>query len=485
MASIKKNFFYSSILTTSNIFFAFVTYPYVSRVLGVANIGLCNWVDSVINYFLLFSMMGIVVVRNREIASCQHDNNKLNATFSSLLFLNAIFTFVSSIILLILIFTIPQFNEHKDLLLVGFFKLLTNFLNIEWFYKGLEKFKYVTTCSLIVKILYVVLVFTLVKTPNDYFIFYLLSALTVVVSAIVNFIYSSKFSCFCLNTINVKPFIKPFIIFGIYTVLTSAYTSLNITYLGFVSGEVEVGYYTTATKLFTIITSLFTALTGVIMPRASALVSEGRIDDVNYILQKTIRVVFCLSSPVIIMGTLCASQIIKIISGPGYEGALVPMQITMPLILVIGMEQILIIQGLMPLKKDKAVMLGTSIGAVVSIASNILLTTYFASVGAAIVWVLSELIVFANAAFYMRKYMNFKIPYHFLMKNIVSYIPLTILILFVNSIIQDYILSFSIFGIATIIYFVVIQIAYLKEPTIVELINKIILCKHTTNTNCL
>ena len=68
MATIKKNFFYSSILTTANYIFPFLTYPYVSRVLGVNNIGICNFVDSIINYFILFSMMGISIVGIREIA---------------------------------------------------------------------------------------------------------------------------------------------------------------------------------------------------------------------------------------------------------------------------------------------------------------------------------------------------------------------------------------------------------------------------------
>ena len=68
MASIKKNFLYSSILTTANYLFPFLTYPYVARVLGVTNVGICNFVDSIINYFIIFSMLGIGTVGIREIA---------------------------------------------------------------------------------------------------------------------------------------------------------------------------------------------------------------------------------------------------------------------------------------------------------------------------------------------------------------------------------------------------------------------------------
>ena len=99
MASIKKNFLYSSALTDSGYIFPFITYPYVSRVLGVNNIGICNFVDSIINYFILFSMLGISVLGVREIAKVNGSPQKVSRVFSDLLSLNAIFTILSLIAL--------------------------------------------------------------------------------------------------------------------------------------------------------------------------------------------------------------------------------------------------------------------------------------------------------------------------------------------------------------------------------------------------
>ena len=78
MTSIKTNFIYSSILTTANYIFPLITYPYVSRVLGVTNIGICNFVDSIINYFSMFSLMGIVAVGIRSIAAVKSDKEELS-----------------------------------------------------------------------------------------------------------------------------------------------------------------------------------------------------------------------------------------------------------------------------------------------------------------------------------------------------------------------------------------------------------------------
>ena len=259
MSNIKKNFFYSSILTTANYIFPILTYPYVSRVLGVNNIGICNFIDSIINYFILFSMMGIATIGIREVAACK-DREERNKIFNGLFFLNTLSTTIMLITLITAIFFIPELYEYKELMFVGAFKLFFNYLLVEWLYKGLEYFKFITIRTLIVKVIYVVSVFVFVRKANDYFVYYLLLSMMVVINAIINILYARKFVTFTFKKLTIRPFVKPFFIFGFYMFLTSMYSSFNVAYLGFVSGEVEVGYFTTATKLFSILLALYTAL---------------------------------------------------------------------------------------------------------------------------------------------------------------------------------------------------------------------------------
>ena len=130
--SLKKNIIYSSILTAANYIFPLVTYPYVSRVLGVDNIGACNFVDSVINYFILFSMLGISTVGIREISQARNDRTRLNKTFSRLFTINTISTSIVLIALLISTFTVPQLKENSHLMWIGVLKLVSNYLLIEF-----------------------------------------------------------------------------------------------------------------------------------------------------------------------------------------------------------------------------------------------------------------------------------------------------------------------------------------------------------------
>lgn len=470
MSSLKKNFFYSSILTTANYIFPLLTYPYVSRVLGVNNIGVCNFIDGIINYFVLFSMMGISILGIREVATNKNNPEKLQKTFSSLLTINLITTIIGLVILAIATVSIPRLTENIELMVFGGFKLLFNLFLIEWFYKGLEDFRYITVRTIFVKSLYVIAIFTFVRESTDFQIYYLITILMVVVNAIVNIIHSRKFTSFSFKGIEIKPYIKPYITLGVYMLLTSMYTSFNVIYLGFVGGDTEVGYYTTATKLYTILIALFTALTGVLLPRMSSLIAEGKIDEFKAKINQSVNILLSISFPAIIFMTMLAPQIIYLISGPGYEGAIVPMRIILPLFFIIGYEQVLVIQTMMPLKMDNTILKNSMIGAIVGVTLNILIVTKFAAIGSAIVWVASELTISIFAQIYVTQKIGLKYPITELFKNIGLYIPLAIfLYLGIELIDNRYCLLFAT-TLFTTLYFIIVGLFILKNPILKNLI---------------
>lgn len=472
MTNIKKNFFYSSILTTANYFFPFLTFPYVSRILGVTNVGIVNFIDSVINYFILFSMMGIGIVGIREIAKCKNNQEELNRTFNSLFWLNTLTTTTALIMVVILTIGVPQLRIHWQMMLVGGLKLMCNYLLIEWFYKGLEEFKFITVRTLVVKTVYVIAVFLLVKSSSDYLVYYLLITLMITVNAAINLIYSRHFVQWRLRKVNTTLFLSPFLMLGVYSLLTSMYTSFNVTYLGFVCGETEVGYYATASKLYKILIALFTAFTSVMLPRMSSLLAEDKIEECKTLLRNSVNILFSFSIPLIIFTIIYAPTIINIIVGKGFEGAVLPMRIMMPLMLIIGYEQILIVQTLMPLNKDKDVLRNSIYGAIVGVIFNIVLVSYFASVGSSIVWLLSETAVLCSGQYYVYKYVGLRFPWKTLYKQIFYYLPLALILLYIASYHND-LISFSCAILLTFGYFVLLNTVIFPDKIIQDMIMKI------------
>ena len=469
---VKKNVLYTSFLTTSNYIFPLIVYPYVARVLGVTNIGLCNFVDNLINYFILISMMGINIMGNRQVAAEKADKEKLNNIFSRLFTLNSITTAIALGILICLIYSIPELNQNKELMWFGAIKLVSNFMLIEWFYKGMEDFKYITIRTVFVKCLYVASIFIFIHSEDNYNIYYLLTVLMVTANALINTFHARKMVTFKIKGTSFKGILKPFFMLGVYLIVTSFCTTFNVVFLGFMTNDTQVGYYTTATKLYSILLAFFTGVTSVMLPRMSNLLSQGKIEEFRNFLKSTSSLLITFAIPLILVSVIFAPQIIYLIAGPGYEGAITPMRIVMPLMLIIGFEQILVIQGLIPLKADKAIMINSSIGAFISITLNLTIVRHLESVGSAIAWVSSETTILVLSQIAINKIMKLSFPVKEIMKSILSYIPLagilTVIYYFINE--EFYWIYLILAGTTAVIYALFAQLFIIKNPFILNII---------------
>lgn len=370
MGSLKKNIAYKGLLTISNYLLAFITFPYITRVLGVERFGQVNFALNVVEYFLIFATLGINTIGTREIAAVNGVQKKLNHVFSSIFGMNFVLTIIVSIIFLISIQLITKFNENSCLLYIGLGKIISTCFLVEWFYTGIEKFKYITIRSLLIKILYVISVFIFVKTRTDYILYFLLTVGAVVLNAIVNFLFCRKLVKIDWHDFYNFEFIKPNIILGIQALMTSTYMTFNVMWLGLVSTDVQVGYYTTAFRLYFIAISLFGAYTAVMIPRMSAIVAEGNNELFRVLLRKSFKICILFCIPIIIIGIIFTPFIIYLVAGHGYEGAIIPMRIIMPAVLFVCIAQVIALQILVPFKKDKVLLVASIAGASLALIFN-------------------------------------------------------------------------------------------------------------------
>ncbi|MBR3097485.1 MAG: polysaccharide biosynthesis C-terminal domain-containing protein, partial [Bacteroidales bacterium] len=130
--------------------------------------------------------------------------------------------------------------------------------------------------------------------------------------------------------------------------------------------------------------------------------------------------------PLVIYACLCAPEIVRIFAGSGYEGAYVPARIMMPLILVVGLEQIYVIQILMPNKRDRSIFVNSCVGAALGILLNVLLVSRMKAVGSAIVWLSCETAVLVVASWFSRRDDGIGFPWRKLGREVLAYLPLAV-----------------------------------------------------------
>ena len=157
------------------------------------------------------------------------------------------------------------------------------------------------------------------------------------------------------------------------TCASTIYTNLDTVMLGFMATNTDVGYYNAAVKIKALLVAVVTSLGTVLLPRASYYIENGFISEFKKISSKALNFIFIISLPMIVYFIVFAKECIFFLSGTKFVPSTIPMQIIMPTLLFIGLTNILGIQILIPLGKERYVLYSTIIGALVDLILNAIL----------------------------------------------------------------------------------------------------------------
>ncbi len=157
--SITVNFIMNTILTMSSFIFPLITFPYVSRILLPEGTGKVSFVTSVVSYFAMFAQLGIPVYGIRACARVRDDRRELSRTVQELFLINLIMSILVCMVLYMAVIYIPRLNNEKSLFIVISLLILFNAIGMEWLYKALEQYTYITIRSMLFKLVAVIAMF--------------------------------------------------------------------------------------------------------------------------------------------------------------------------------------------------------------------------------------------------------------------------------------------------------------------------------------
>ncbi len=392
--STKYNFLMNIILKMSSFIFPMITFPYISRVLLATGNGKVAFATSVINYFVLIATLGIPTYGVKACAEIRDDNEQLNKTVHELLFINIICMCISYILFVILMFLVPEFQEDRILLWITSISIFLGSLGVEWFYQAIEQYDYITFRNIAFKIISIILMFAFVHTKEDFIIYGAINVIGTYGSNILNIIRLPRYISFHrYNNYNIRKHLQPIIMLFLYSAATTIYTNLDVVMLGFMSGDIQVGYYNAAVKLKNVLVSIVTALGSVVMPRVAYYLKNKLQIEFQNIIKKSFSFIFLISMPLAIYFTSESDAIINFLAGEGYNNAILTMQIITPSIVFIGISSITAWQLLIPLGNNKYTVIGAILGAIIDLILNSLLIPYMGSAGAAIGTLVAEITV--------------------------------------------------------------------------------------------
>ena len=402
--SVKKNFIMNAILTVSTFIFPLITFPYVSRVLLPTGTGRVSFARSIIVYFVMIASLGIPTYGIRACAKVRDDKEKLSKTAQELLIINIIMSLIAYALLALAIIFIPKLHEEKALLCILSATIIYTTLGMEWLFKALEQYTYITFRSIFFNILALVLMFLLVHKQSDTLLY---GSITVVASSLgylLNLIQARKFiQLKPMGKYDLRQHFKPVLVFFAMAAATTVYTYLDQVMLGFMKTDTDVGYYHAAARIKELLVALVTSLGAVLLPRLSYYIQKGMEEEFRRITRKAINFVFLSATPLMVYFIIFAKEGILLLSGTDFMGSIIPMQILMPTVLLIGLTGLLGIQILVPLGREIIVLYSVIVGAVIDLIINLLLIPKMSSSGAAIGTLIAEVVVLVVQLLVLKK----------------------------------------------------------------------------------
>ena len=402
--SLKLNFVMNAALTMSSIIFPIVTFPYVSRILMPSGTGRVTFATSLISYFSIFAQLGIPTYGIRACAQVRDDRAKLSKTVHELLIINLIMSFFVYIFLGVALVTVPRLFEDRILYIIISSTILLNVIGMEWLYKGLEKYSYITIRSIIFKFIALIAMFVFVHKKDDYIIYGAISIFAASASNILNIIHARKYIDFSfIGHYDLRKHLKAVLVFFAMSCATTIYTNLDTVMLGFMKSDIDVGYYNAAVKIKVILVQVVASLGGGLLPRCSYYVEKGMWAEFKRICSKALNFVVVIALPLSVYFIIYAQDAIVFLSGAEYLGAIFPMKIIMPTLLFIGITNILGLQILVPLGKERIVLYSEIAGAITDLLLNIILIPKFGASGAAMGTLVAEFVVLSVQYVALRK----------------------------------------------------------------------------------
>ena len=418
--SVKVNYILNLINTGTQMLFPLITFPYVCRVIEADGIGQINFFQSIISYISLFTCLGIPMYAIREIARDRSDVVQMNRTAMEILLLHSMLTLVGYAIVAILCLTVPQIQVNIPLFLILSLTIFFTAIGCEWFYQGIEDFKYITIRGLIIKTVSVVLLFIFVKSKTDLLYYGCYTVFGVLGGNIFNFFRLRKYihrENIIFSELHIKRHINPVLKVFSFSVVTSIYLQLNTVLLGFLKNALAVGYFAAATKVMQMLLTMSACLGSVMMPRASHLIAENKEDEFNRLIQKSYDFTLAIALPMTIGLIFCAPSLITALCGVKFEHSILPSQIIAPIILMVAISNVFGIQVLFPKGKINIVTLCCGIGAVADLILNLCLIPFFSYIGTSIAYLGAEVATTVSMYFIGRKY----IPIIYFKKSHLTY----------------------------------------------------------------
>ncbi|MDC1292413.1 oligosaccharide flippase family protein [Amylibacter sp.] len=431
-ALLKRNGVYAALFYFISMFLPLILAPYAARVLGADGLGEIAYAQAIFIYFQLLSGLGSGAFGQRLIAKSAKNKSSLSVAFLEIWLLKMILGIIG---IFIFVISIRNFDfPLKILLYVQIVDLTINFVDISWFYQGMQNFKKVIIRQLLIKLCTVFCVFLFVQDENDAFMYLLCFSIPTFFGYLLmwkNITEHINFKEIAL----VKPFRH---LKGLFILFTPFVAILLFAYIdrlliGFITQDMSlVGLYDMSFKFAAISIGLSTAISTVLMPNITSAYADGEFDYIKNTLTKALEVSVFMGMFSFLCFFYVSPYLIPWFLGSEFAASIEILKI---LSFVVYFKSITILLGsglMIAIERDKTYVIFIWISLLLNIGLNILLIPNFGATGAATASAMSEILLVITLIIFNRNFISNQLLKIFGIYTI-SVIPVIIFMYYFNT----------------------------------------------------
>jgi O-antigen/teichoic acid export membrane protein len=396
MAGVRRNLFYTILLSLAQLLIPLVSISYVSRVLMPDEMGKVYFIDSVTYFFTVFAEFGIISYGVREMVKVKTDKDALGRLTSELLCIQIISSLVSFVFFLVSIFFLRRSGLEWGLVLPAFIFFLSNFFYTEWYFWGTGQFGYVTLRSILLRLASLAALWMLVNEREDYQRYYMIMVSTSVLTILINIFKLSGQIRLRFSGLKWRKHLPALYTINGITLLGGVFLFLDIPVLRFAHSTQAAGLYGFAIKMVRIPATLITDFLLVLYPHSVDVFHNRSREHAASMINKSIHLLLFLSIPLCMGLFVIAEPLTSVFLGEAYAKVSFDLRILSIFPLLISMELFFQKQILLANHQEQYVLRTLGWIACIFLAGTYFLSRTMADTGTSIAMVGAEfLLMFA------------------------------------------------------------------------------------------
>lgn len=444
-----------------------ITMTWMAHHLGAEGFGVISLAEYISKLLVLIATLGIPYFGAKSLAQCS-DLGERKQLFSSLLGILLLALMVLLGLGVIGWLSRPVAWIQSDLLPWVLLFVLSQALSLEWYFQGIQTYRFVIVRTLVLRVLGLVATIWLVKGTGDVYKGFVIISLTQCAIAVFTLWHVR-------DSVNWRLVMKPrlsrvyrnqLLWLSLSTLCITGYTTLDTVMLGWFSNSIQTGWYTLSVRLTKLPLIIMGAVVMVLMIQGAGLVKQANHKAFSALVQNSFRMLWMVLLPMAVMLFIGAGDWLWLWGGRSFKEAEDILRIVAWILPFMAISNVAGIQVLLAQNRERDFLKVVSVALLGSILGYAWFIPQYGAKAAAWVTLCTEAWVALGSAYYAWSWIKDRVLGQFLFRWLIAMLPLGVILYGVSLWNLPPCMQLLVMGIFVILYAGIVLFWILKEKWI-------------------